>query len=63
MALLCAALISCNKNTVDNPPQGGDGTSGIPEEYGEFELAEGAVFIMSDQFRRSGEEIPGRSRE
>ena len=48
MALLCAAFISCNKNTVDNPPTGGDDPEGIPEEYGEFELAEGAVFMTED---------------
>lgn len=47
MALLCAALISCNKTGGDNPPSGDD-PAGIPEEYGEFELAEGAVFMTED---------------
>ena len=48
MAILCVAFISCNKNTVDNPPTGGDDPEDIPEEYGEFELAEGAVFMTED---------------
>ena len=47
MALLCAALISCDKTGGDNPPSGDD-PAGIPEEYGEFELAEGAVFMTED---------------
>ena len=48
MALLCAAFISSNKNTVDYLPTGGDDPEGIPEEDGEFELAEGAVFMTED---------------
>lgn len=47
MALLCAALISCDKTGGDNPSSGDD-PAGIPEEYGEFELAEGAVFMTED---------------
>ena len=47
MALLCAALISCDKTGGDNPPSGDD-PAGIPKEYGEFELAEGAVFMTED---------------
>ncbi len=48
MAILCAALISCNKNTVDAPPKGDDGTADHPKEYGEFELTEGAVFMTEN---------------
>lgn len=49
LAILCAAFISCNKNTVDNPPTGGDDPENIPEEYGEFELTEGTVFMTEDK--------------
>ena len=50
MAALCAIIVSCNKN--DSPEGNGNGPSdnpdGIPEEYGDFELSEGAVFMTED---------------
>ena len=50
LALFCSALISivsCDKNASGDPsPEGGP--TGIPEEYGDFELAEGAVFMTEE---------------
>ena len=50
LALFCSALISivsCDKNGSDDPSPD-DMPTGIPEEYGDFELAEGAVFMTED---------------
>ena len=50
IAALGAIIVSCNKN--DSPEGNGNGPSdrpdGIPEEYGNFELADGAVFMTED---------------
>lgn len=50
IAALGAIIVSCNKN--DSPEGNGNGSSdrpdGIPEEYGNFELADGAVFMTED---------------
>ncbi len=54
---LCAICVSCNKNTIDGGNQdggsdgqngGGNGTNPPSEIYGEFELAEDAVFMTED---------------
>lgn len=50
LALFCSVLISivsCDKNGSDDPSPD-DMPTGIPEEYGDFELAEGAVFMTED---------------
>ena len=50
LALFCSVLISivsCDKNGSDDPSPD-DGPTGIPEEFGDFELAEGAVFMTED---------------
>lgn len=50
IAAFGAIIVSCNKN--DSPEGNGNGPSdrpdGIPEEYGNFELADGAVFMTED---------------
>lgn len=48
MAALCALFVSCDKN--DSPEGNGnaDEPGGIPERYGDFALAEGAVFMTED---------------
>ena len=49
MTLLCVLFISCDKTgSGDDPSQEGDGPGNIPEEYGDFELADNAVFITED---------------
>ena len=43
------AIISCDKTgSGDDPSQEGDGPGNIPEEYGDFELADNAVFMTED---------------
>ena len=49
MTLLCVLFISCDKTgSGDDPSQEGDGPDNIPEEYGDFELADNAVFMTED---------------
>ena len=49
MTLLCVLFISCDKTgSGDDPSQEGDGPGNIPEEYGDFELADNAVFMTED---------------
>ena len=43
------AIISCDKTgSGDDPSQEGDGPGNIPEEYGDFELADNAIFMTED---------------
>jgi len=49
MTLLCVLFISCDKTgSGDDPSQEGDGPGNIPEEYGDFELADNAIFMTED---------------
>ena len=50
-AVFAVSVVSCNKTVINGTIQDGDDSGNNPptEEYGEFELAEGAIFLTEDQ--------------
>lgn len=55
VAVFTVSVVSCNKTVINDTVHGGGNSGSNPEgnepteEYGEFELAEGAIFLTEDQ--------------